>query len=231
MIIINDRVPDAVAPELLERLRQIPPATIGHILAFGFMDTALRPTGRRRFTICGPAFTVKTMAIDSTVVHRAIDLAQPGDVLVIDRTDDTKHACWGEMTSLAAKVRGLTATIVDGPLTDVVEIEDMEYLVFSRGISPITTRGLAQFGEINTNVTCGGVAVAPGDIIHADDNGVLVLKPDQVAGLVEHCEPIAQREPRTRQVLRGGEPLSEYSGARKKIEAALAAQAAGHSAR
>ncbi|MBA3517567.1 MAG: RraA family protein, partial [Rhizobiales bacterium] len=180
MIVVNDRVPTTLPSELLDRLRQIPPATIGHLLAFGFMDTALRPMGCRHFTLCGPAVTVRTMAIDSTVVHYAIDLAQPGDVLVIDRTGDTKHACWGEMTSLAAKVRGLAATIVDGPATDVVEIEAMEYLVFSRGISPITTRSLAQFGEINTVVQCGGVAVSPGDIILADDNGILVLPPEQV---------------------------------------------------
>lgn len=229
MIIVKERAPDTVATELLERLRRIPPATIGHVLAFGFMDTALRPLGRRRFSICGPATTVRTMAIDSTVVHYAIDLAQPGDVLVIDRTGDTKHACWGEMTSLAAKVRGLAGTIVDGPATDVVEIEDMEYLVFSRGISPITTRSLAQFGEINTVIQCGGVTVAPGDIILADDNGILGLKPDQVASLVEHCEPIAQREPVTRQRLNGGEPLSELSSARLKIEATLATQANGRS--
>lgn len=225
MIIVNDRTPDTVAPALLDRLRRIPPATIGHVLAFGFMDTALRPIGQRRFSLCGPAATVRTMAVDSTVVHYAIDLAQPGDVLVIDRTGDTKHACWGEMTSLAAKVRGLAGTIVDGPATDVVEIDEMGYLVFSRGISPITTRSLAQFGEINTVVQCGGVTVAPGDIILADDNGVLVLQPDQIAELVEHCEPIAQREPTTRQRLSSGEPLSSLSQAKAKIEAALAAQA------
>lgn len=229
MIVVNDRPQNRVPTELLDRLRRIPPATIGHVLAFGFMDVALRPIGGRHFTLCGPATTVRTMAIDSTVVHQAIDLAAPGDVLVIDRTGDTKHACWGEMTSLAAKVRGLAATVVDGPATDVVEIEEMEYLVFCRGISPITTRSLAQFGEINTVVQCGGVTVAPGDIILADDNGVLVLPPDQVAELVEHCEPIAQREPTTRQRLRGGEPLAELSGANAKIAAALAAQAEGGS--
>lgn len=225
MIIVNDRVESTVSAELLERLRGIPPATIGHVLDFGFMDIALRPIGKRKFTICGPAFTVKAMAIDSTVVHKAIDMAQPGDILVIDRNGDRKHACWGEMTSLGALVKGVTATIVDGPATDVVEIEEMEYLVFSRGISPITTRSLAMSGEINTVVQCGGVSVAPGDIILADDNGVLVLKPDQVAALVEHCEPIAQREPTTRQRLRSGEPLAEISNANKKIADALAAQA------
>jgi regulator of RNase E activity RraA len=226
-VIINERVPDSVPTELLDRLRAIPPATIGHVLAFGFMDTALQPIGRRGFCVCGPATTVRTMAIDSTVVHHAIDMAAPGDVLVIDRTGDTKHACWGEMTSLAAKVRGLAATVVDGPATDVVEIVDMEYLVFARGVSPITTRSLAMFGEINTVVQCGGVPVAPGDIILADDNGVLVLKPDQIAALVEHCEPIAQREPETRRVLGAGESLSVLAKAREKIEAALAVQA-GH---
>lgn len=225
MIIVNERVESTVPSELLDRLRNIPPATIGHVLDFGFMDIALRPIGRSKFTICGPAFTVKAMAIDSTVVHKAIDMAQPGDIIVIDRNADTKHACWGEMTSLAAHVKGVTATIVDGPATDVVEIEEMGYLVFSRGISPITTRSLAMAGEINTVVQCGGVSVTPGDIILADDNGVLVLKPDQVAELVEHCEPIAQREPTTRQRLRSGERLAEMTNANSKIEAALVKQA------
>lgn len=227
MIIVNERPEMTVPQELLDRLRKIPPATIGHILDFGFMDIALRPVGRRGFTICGPAVTVKAMAIDSTVVHKAIAMAEPGDIMVIDRNGDTKHACWGEMTSLAAKVRGLQATIVDGPATDIVEIEDMEYLVFSRGISPITTRSLAMSGEINTVVQCGAVSVTPGDIIHADDNGVLVLKPEHVADIVEHCEPIAQREPAFRQRLQSGESLADLAGAHTKIAAALKAQAEG----
>ena len=225
MIIVNERVETTVPAELLDRLRGIPPATIGHILDFGFMDIGLRPIGKRKFTICGPAFTVKAMAIDSTVVHKAIDMAQPGDILVIDRNGDNKHACWGEMTSLGALMKGVTATIVDGPATDVVEIEEMEYLVFSRGISPITTRSLAMAGEINTVVQCGGVSVTPGDIILADDNGVLVLKPEQVAMLVERCEPLAQVEPEKRRRLRSGEPLAEMSGANRKIAATLEAQA------
>lgn len=229
MIVINERVEPHVPAGLLARLREIPPATIGHVLHFGFMDPALRPTGRRGFIVCGPAFTVRAMAIDSSVVHKAIDMAQPGDVLVIDRNGDEKHACWGEMTSLAAHVKGLAATVVDGPLTDVVEIEELGYLVFSRGVSAITTRGLAQTGEINTAVQCGGVSVAPGDIILADDNGVLVLKPDQIAMLVERCEPLAQAEPEKRRRLRSGEPLAEMSGANRKIAATLEAQRGPHS--
>lgn len=226
MIVINERPETTVPQELLDRLRNIPPATIGHAVDFGFMDIGLRPIGRRRFTVCGPAFTVKVMAIDSSIVHHAIGMAKPGDIMVIDRNGDTKHACWGEMTSLGAKMAGLAGTIVDGPATDIVEIEDMEYLVFSRGISPITTRGMAISGEINTVVQCGGVSVAPGDIILADDNGILVIPPHQVEELVELCEPMAQREPITRQRLLAGESLPEMTGATRKIMAALEAQQA-----
>jgi regulator of RNase E activity RraA len=226
VIIVNERVETTVSDELLDRLRKIPPATIGHVLDFGFMDVALRPIGRRKFIICGPAFTIKAMAIDSTVVHKGISMTKPGDVIVIDRNGDEKHACWGEMTSLGALMAGVQATIVDGPATDIVEIEEMGYLVFSKGVSPITTRSLAMAGEINTVVQCGGVSVAPGDIILADDNGVLVLKPEQVEALVEHCEPIAQREPETRRRLRAGETLADLAGAHKKIADALEKQAA-----
>lgn len=226
MIIVNERVETSVPEELLNRLRSIPPATIGHVLNFGFMDNALRPIGRKGFIVCGPAFTIRAMAIDSTVVHKAISMVKPGDIIVIDRNGDNKHACWGEMTSLGALMAGATATIVDGPATDIVEIEEMGYLVFSRGISPITTRSLAMDGEINTVIQCGGVSVAPGDIILADDNGILVLQPDQVAALVDHCEPIAQREPETRRRLRAGESLADMTNAHKKIADALAAQEA-----
>jgi 4-hydroxy-4-methyl-2-oxoglutarate aldolase len=164
------------------------------------------------------------MAIDSVVVHNAIDMAEPGDVIVIDRNGDNKHACWGEMTSWGAKMRNLAGTIVDGPATDIVEIEDMEYLVFCRGISPITTRSLAVSGEINTTVQCGGVSVSPGDIILADDNGVLVIPPDRVAEVVERCEPRAQREPSMRARLKAGEKITDVFGNGQRLAEALERQ-------
>jgi len=220
-LVINPRVETAVSAELIEQLRGIPPATVGHMQDFGFMDIGLRPVGRHGFTICGPALTLKVMAIDSAVVHHAIGMARPGDVIVIDRNGDNKHACWGEMTSLAAKVGGVAATIIDGPATDIVEIEEMEFLVFSRGISPITTRSLAISGEINTVVQCGGVSVAPGDIILADDNGVLVIPPPMVPEIIERCRPRYEREAVTRRRILAGEALGDISGANARVAEAL----------
>ena len=223
-IVVNPRTEPGVPEDLLQRLRGIPPATVGHMWDFGFMSSDLRPVGKRGFIVCGPVVTVKVMAIDSVVVHSAIDMAEPGDIIVIDRNGDTKHACWGEMTSIAAQERGVAATIIDGPATDIVEIENMEFLVFSRGISPITTRSLAISGEINTTIQCAGVSVSPGDIILADDNGVLVIPPEKVAEVVERCEPRAQREPVTRSRLRAGESLAQVSGAAQKLADALERQ-------
>jgi regulator of RNase E activity RraA len=217
-VTINPRPETAVSPDQIERLRRIPPATIGHMLDFGFMAGDLRPIGRQRgFSLCGPAVTVKTAALDSAVVHHAIDIAQPGDVLVIDRNGDMKHACWGELTSLAAKVRGLAATIIDGPATDVPEIWEMEYLTFCRGVAPITSRSSGTSGEINTTIHCAGVAVSPGDIILADDNGIIVFPPDRVDEIIRRCGPRVDWEVEVRRRLLAGEKLGEITGASQRL--------------
>jgi 4-hydroxy-4-methyl-2-oxoglutarate aldolase len=222
VITVNPRPESSVPADLLEQLRAIPPAAVGHHLDFGFMDAGLRPFGRRGFSVCGPALTIRTLALDSAIVHYALDLAQPGDVIVIDRSGERKHAAWGEMTSLYAKLRGVTAAIIDGPATDVVEIEEMGFIVFSRGIAPITTKSLALAGEVNSVVQCGGVSVTPGDIILADDNGVLVIPPQQVADVVRLCAPRVEWEVTMRRRLHAGEALGDISGANAKIAARLA---------
>jgi 4-hydroxy-4-methyl-2-oxoglutarate aldolase len=225
MITIRERPEPRVSQELLDRLRRIPPAAVGHHLDFGFMDVELRPFGRRNFIVCGPALTMRVMAVDSSIVHTGIGMAQPGDVIVIDRNGERKHAAWGEMTSLYARLRGVTAAIVDGPATDIIETEQMEFLVFSRGITPITCKGLAVAGEINTVVQCGGVSVAPGDIILADDNGAVVIPADQVATVVETCEPRIEWEESMRRRLHAGEALGDISRANAKVAAAMESQA------
>ena len=216
MIILNERVDNGVSRETLERLRAIPPATIGHMLDFGFMDVAIRPIGKR-VSLCGPAVTVRCMAIDGAVVYAAIEAARPGDVIVVDRNGDTMHAPWGEMTSLFAQARGVAGAVVDGAVTDIVEIEELRFPVFARGVSPITTKALAVSGEVNTTVQCGGVVVRPGDIIHGDDNGLLVLPPEILDEVIARCEPRARREPEWRERLRAGESLLDLTGARQKL--------------
>jgi regulator of RNase E activity RraA len=93
----------------------------------------------------------------------------------------------------------------------------MEYLTFCRGVAPITSRSSGTSGEINTTVHCGGVAVSPGDIILADDNGILVIPPGQVSEIIARCGPRVEREAETRRRLLAGEKLGEISGASARL--------------
>lgn len=224
MVTVNPRVECAVPAELLAQLGKIPPATIGHVLEHEFMDVGLRPIGKK-FSFVGPAVTVRCFGIDSSIVHYAVDAAQPGDVIVVDRLGDMRYACWGGGVSLGAQVRGIVGAVVDGVLTDRVEIEEMGFHVFGRGISPVTTRGGGLTGELNVPVRCGGLIVNPGDIILADDDGVLVLAPERVAAIVAEFMPRVLREPEMQRQLREGNvSLSERSGAKRRIEEALRRQ-------
>ena len=110
-----------MSDELVDRFRTIPPATIGHLLAEGFLDTALRPIFGP-VTVVGRAVTVRMPRGDSALTRPAIRALQPGNVLVIAQDGDTQVANWGEMTSLGAKMRGAAGVIIDGSVTDVVEI-------------------------------------------------------------------------------------------------------------
>ena len=163
--------------EIKERLSKVEPATMGHYLHYGFMDTRVKSM-LQNVNVVGTAFTVRTNVNDSTMVHKAVSLAEEGDILVIDRTGDGKHACVGEIVAYAANARKLAGIIIDGPCTDIQAIREIGIPVFATGLSPITTKLYGESGEINTVVQCGGVNVHPGDVIVADDNGVLVLPQD-----------------------------------------------------
>src|SRR5260370_4349254 len=153
MVVVNPRVDSGVPLDLLNELRQIAPATIGHMLEHEFMEPELRPI-ISRFAFAGPAITVRCFGTDSAIVHYAIDIAQPGDVIVVDRLGDRRYACWGGGVSLAAQVKGIVGAVVDGVLTDRVEIQDLHFPVFGRGISPLTTRAPGLTGALDVPLRC-----------------------------------------------------------------------------
>jgi 4-hydroxy-4-methyl-2-oxoglutarate aldolase len=222
MITVNERK-SVLSAELIARYRQIEPATIGHMLEFGFVDPAIHPLFPPGIVV-GPAFTIRTAPQDSTIVHLAIDMAAAGDVLLIDRSGDRSHAPWGGMTGLAASLRGIAAVIVDGVVTDLGELEEAGTPVFSRGLSAMTTKGLARDGEINTPVSIGGVAVCPGDLVLADANGILVLSPGMAAKLIGEAEEKQAHSAELPGLLRNGARISEVRGGAKRIFDAIKAQ-------
>ncbi|MCM2403270.1 RraA family protein [Rhizobium sp. S153] len=175
-------MPAALDETLLARFRGVEAATVGHYLHDRFMRNDLRPLidGVR---IAGTAVTVSIAGADSTLLYHAMDRVRPGDVLVIDRAGDERHAPWGGFMAAVAKLRGIAGVIVDGMITDPEAIREAGVPTWARGVSPITTKLLNMGGGFNIPISCGGVAVNPGDAVLADDCGILVLPPSEVEDL------------------------------------------------
>ncbi|UDL88606.1 RraA family protein [Mesorhizobium sp. PAMC28654] len=177
-----EQIPPLLDRSLVERLAKVEAATVGHYLHDRFMRTDIRPLidGVR---VAGTAVTVSIPGADSTLLYYAMDRVRPGDILVIDRAGDERHAPWGGFMAAVAKVRGLAGVIIDGVVTDPAAIRAAGVPTWARGVSPITTKLLNLGGGFNIPVSCGGVAVNPGDAVLADDCGILVLPPNQVEGV------------------------------------------------
>jgi 4-hydroxy-4-methyl-2-oxoglutarate aldolase len=169
-----------------------------------------------------------TLAIpgpDSTLLHHALGLLRPGDILVIDRLGDDRHACWGGGVTIAAKAAGAVAGIVDGPCTDLAEIEDSDFPMWCRGMAPITTRLYNLGGMLNLPVSCGGTVVQAGDAILADESGVLVLPASEADAVAEAAIARQERGERNQDRVRSGERLGDLSGATKMVQDSLETKA------
>lgn len=216
-------MPEPLAPDLVSLLERVETATIGHSRHWGFMDRGIQPLLRRR-RVAGVAVTLAIPGPDSTLLHHALGLLRQGDVLVVDRLGDDRHACWGGGVTVAAKAAGAKAGVVDGPCTDLTEIEDSDFPMWCRGLAPITTRLYDLGGALNAPISCGGVAVVPGDVVLADESGVLVLGRDEARGIAEAALARQTRGEATQARVKAGEKLGDISGATAKVMAALAAK-------
>ncbi len=197
--------------ELLEAYRSVSPSTIGHLTDRGFLlglQSLRQPT-----KLVGRAVTVRIPHIDSAAVHIAVDLLAPDDVLVVSTSGDQDRACLGGMVGFATHVKHAAGAVIDGAITDVTELLELGLPIFSRGVSPLTTRNLGLEGEVNVPISVAGTVVLPGDLILGDENGVMVVPNDQVQDLYQIAAEKEAAEPRTRERLLSGEALKDLSGA------------------
>lgn len=213
--------PSRIDASLIEGFGAVEVATIGHFRHRGFVSHRLRPIAPIHGTLVGTAVTVAIPGTDSTLLHHAISVIRPGDVLVIDRLGDTRHACLGGGVAFAAKVAGAIAVVLDGPCTDAEEIIEVGLPVFCTGISGITTRLNDLGGSLNKPVSCGDVPVMPGDVVVLDNCGVLVLPPDEAQEVLAEGAQRQARANRNRGRIEAGEKLGDLSGASKMVAAAL----------
>lgn len=155
----------------------------------------LRPR-HRAGGLCGPAFTVRLPPGDNLFVQRAVDLAQPGDVIVVDVGGSTDVAVVGDIVSAWAAKRGVAGFVIDGAVRDLADISTHDLPVYARGISPKGPTRVGP-GEINVPVVVGGMAVRPGDIIVGDVDGLVVVRPEDVERALAGAGQLRTREGET----------------------------------
>jgi regulator of RNase E activity RraA len=213
-------MPPQISAEVVALLERTETATVGHWRHWGFVDRRVQGLLRRR--VAGTAVTVQCPGPDSTVLHHALGLLRPGDILLVDRLGDDRHACWGGGVTVAAKAAGCKAGIIDGPCTDIEEVEASDFPLWCRGLSPITTRIYDLGGRVNVPVAIGGVVVMPGDAVLADESGVLILPPGEAESEARAAIARQERGAATQARCAAGEKLGALSGASGKVEAGLA---------
>jgi 4-hydroxy-4-methyl-2-oxoglutarate aldolase len=150
----------------------------------GAMDAGIRPVWRSP-RIVGPAITVWCHTGDNLMLHKALSMAVPGDIVVMNTQGNVQNSPFGELLAASAIKLGVLGLIIDGTVRDAESLEAMKLPVYSRGLAPGGCNKDGA-GEVGTVIACGGVAVRSGDIIIADRDGVTVVPladADQVAEL------------------------------------------------
>jgi 4-hydroxy-4-methyl-2-oxoglutarate aldolase len=167
------------------------------------LDYNIRSMNRGR-RVAGPALTVKLGHDSNLLLHAALILAKPGDILVVDNAGDTAGSVFGEIMSTVALRIGVAGLVVDGLVRDSDKYSDIGFPIFARGSLPrVVDRGPSP-GSINLPIRCGGVAIEPGDLVVADDDGVMAIAPGQVSVVLEKAKKkLSDEEQRLKAIAAG----------------------------
>ena len=180
----------------------------------GAMDAGIRPLDRR-MGVAGPAFTCRCVPGDNLALHKAIALAQPGAVLVVSCGGNMDCSVFGQMLALSCRSRGVAGVVVDGCVRDSLELVEMGFPTYCRGTHPRgPTRGSTD--GVGEPVLCGGVTVHTGDIIVADGDGVVVVKPEQAQEVLSKATAKAAREEQLQSMLTEGNTTWNLLGLSEK---------------
>ena len=178
--------------DLVSRAALLPTANIGDAQERFGVPRGITPvwSGAR---VAGRAFTVQTRAGDNLFVHRALELASPGDVLVVDGGGDTTRALIGDLIGLKAQRAGIAGFVVDGAVRDADALAELGLPVFARAVTPAGPYKHGP-GRLDVAVAIGGVVVTPGDLVVGDADGVVVVRAADVETVLTDAEAVLERE-------------------------------------
>jgi 4-hydroxy-4-methyl-2-oxoglutarate aldolase len=183
----------------------------------GFADPDLRPI-QQGVRLAGTAVTVSSHPGDNLMIHAAVEVCQEGDVLVVTNTAPSTHGMFGELLATSLIARGVGALVTDAGVRDTAELREMGFAVWSRHVSCEGTVK-ASPGSVNVPVVLGGVVVRPGDVVCADDDGVVVVARDEAAWALDRARQRVAREEATRARLAAGELGVDVYGLRATLDA------------
>ncbi|CAM3742350.1 methyltransferase [Rouxiella silvae] len=191
----RDQVPD---PATIEAFRRLPVPNIGDCMGRSIGAIGLQPYhGDNGVVLCGPALTVKVRPGDNLMIHKAIEMAQPGDVIVVDGSGDLTQALIGGLMRTSALTKKIAGFVIDGAIRDLNEWTEGGIAVYARGN---TLRGPSKDGpgQVNVPISCAGLLVNPGDLIVADVDGVIAIPYAELQDLLPKVQKHAQREEQIR---------------------------------
>ena len=190
--------------ELISKFNGRAVANIGDALGrFQIMDDSIKTLNKKDIHMVGPAYTVRVRPGDNLMLHKAIDLANEGDIIVVD-AQKSKNGLWGEILSTLCMAKGIGGLVIEGGVRDAHDIYELGFPVFA--YSNIAAGGDKDGpGEINFPISCGGVSVKPGDIIVGDYDGVVVVQKEEAEFAAEKVAEIEEKEKKILEKINNGE--------------------------
>jgi regulator of RNase E activity RraA len=192
-----------IAPDLVAAFRELPVANVSDCMSRMTAGGAALQPCHAGGVMAGPAFTVRSRPGDNLMVHKALDLAEPGDVVVVDAGGDLTNAVIGELMVAYAIKRGLAGIVIHGAIRDSGAIGEGNFPVYAAGV---THRGPYKDGpgEINTPISLSGMVINPGDLMLGDDDGLLCVPIDEATTILKATQAKSAAEGRQMAAIAAG---------------------------
>jgi len=179
----------------------------------GVMRSYIKPIDPGNCRICGPALTVRLFPGDLVDCLDALGVARRGDLIVVDARGETETSIWGGLMAGLCKQKGVVGAVIDGACRDIDEVKYHQFPLFSRAIVPRSTHTpyskRMEPIEINVPIECGGIIVHPGDLVVADEVGVVVVPLGEAAQVAERARDLFEKEELTRRRIAEGKTLEQ----------------------